>query len=658
MNIPQRSATAMFPDKEKTNKIEHAGFQKIQCALVLSFCFFLAPELFAQDFISEWTFDEPATQITFSAQTDGQVNYTWSTSPSGNSGSGSFTRTLPTEVTLSDLEIETDDVVTIAMEPQNLERFFMGYGEDSDHLTDVVQWGAVEWTSMHNTFSGCENLIISANDNPNLANVTDMTSMFSGATIFNEDISDWDVSNVTMLYYLFYNAVQFNQDLNSWDVSSVTLMNSTFFNAAAFNGDITGWDVSNVNDMSNMFRGAESFNRDIGGWTLSDDVVLSSMFAGAVTFNQDISGWNFSNVIYMGGMFHGAESFNQDIGNWDVSGITVMKRVFSEAVSFNQDIGNWDVSSVEDMTDMFNDADSFNQDIGGWDVSNVLDMEGMFGNNDAFNQDIGDWDVSNVLFMRDMFGNATVFNADIGGWDVSAVVNMNDMFAEAESFNQDIGDWDVSGVEEMEKMFYEALAFNQDIGGWDVSNVEEMRDMFSEAEAFNQNLGNWILHPDVELNRSLEHSGMDCDNYSATLIGWRANNPGVTGKTLGAEDLEYGTNAAAARDSLITEQGWNIEFDTPSGEVCDGVTSVYALNAYNNERIDIYPNPTMDKVIISGTITDLEQITLLNLQGQDITDKSRITTNSSTQKEIDLSRLGAGLYVVRTATALKMVVKQ
>jgi hypothetical protein len=42
--------------------------------------------LWGSDFITQWTFSAGATQIRFSALTEGgAVNYTWTASPSGNS---------------------------------------------------------------------------------------------------------------------------------------------------------------------------------------------------------------------------------------------------------------------------------------------------------------------------------------------------------------------------------------------------------------------------------------------------------------------------------------------------------------------------------------------------------------------------------------------
>ena len=46
---------------------------------------------------------------------------------------------------------------------------------------------------------------------------------------------------------MFYKSV-FNGDISQWNVSNVTDMSSMFYKSA-FNGDISNWDVSNVRDM-------------------------------------------------------------------------------------------------------------------------------------------------------------------------------------------------------------------------------------------------------------------------------------------------------------------------------------------------------------------------------------------------------------------------
>ena len=54
---------------------------------------------------------------------------------------------------------------------------------------------------------------------------------------------------------MFGSQTIFNRDISAWDVSSVTNMRGMFNAAASFNGDISSWDVSSVTDMSGMFGG-------------------------------------------------------------------------------------------------------------------------------------------------------------------------------------------------------------------------------------------------------------------------------------------------------------------------------------------------------------------------------------------------------------------
>ncbi|MBK9016245.1 MAG: DUF285 domain-containing protein [Saprospiraceae bacterium] len=169
--------------------------------------------------------------------------------------------------------------------------------------------------------------------------------------------------------------------------------------------------------------------------------------------------------------------------------------------------------------------------------------------------------------MTKMFLRAFAFNQPIGDWNTANVTNMSEMFFFAASFNQPIGDWNTANVTNMDAMFLLADDFNQPIGDWNTANVTNMFQMFEGATSFNQPIGDWTLNPAVDLSDMLSNCGMDCDNYSATLIGWSGNPVTPNGRSLGADGRQYGTNAVAARNNLIAK-GWTISGDAPSGQNC------------------------------------------------------------------------------------------
>ena len=157
-------------------------------------------------------------------------------------------------------------------------------------LKSIDQWGDIEWTSMEDAFKGASGMTYGATDAPDLSRVTDMSSMFSGATLFDGDISEWDVSRVTNMELMFANAFDFNQPLNSWNVSRVTNMESMFANAFDFNQPLNSWNVSRVTNMESMFANA-AFNHPLDSWDVSAVTDMGSMFSGASSFEQNLGSW-------------------------------------------------------------------------------------------------------------------------------------------------------------------------------------------------------------------------------------------------------------------------------------------------------------------------------------------------------------------------------
>jgi len=205
----------------------------------------------------------------------------------------------------------------------NLTHFGRMYYDNSEKLTKVISFGDIGITDLSYAFHYANNLTEVPTSIP--SEITNLSFMFFGASVFNQDIGSWDVSSVTNMKYMFCFAYNFNQNIGSWNVSSVT-------------------------DMRGMFSHASDFNQDIGNW-------------------------NVGSVTNMYNMFSLASDFNQNIGNWNVSSVTNMKEMFSNASSFNQNIGTWDVSSVTDMDLMLNLATlsecNYNDLFNGWSNQNL-----------------------------------------------------------------------------------------------------------------------------------------------------------------------------------------------------------------------------------------------------------------------------------------------
>ena len=402
-------------------------------------------------------------------------------------------------------------------------RIYFNNGGDKLKLRNVTQWGNIAWTNFNKAFYGCTQLNITATDIPLLGGVSDMGQMF-----------------------MFCSTLNGPANIGSWNTATVTKMNDMFNWATVFNQNIGNWNTASVTNMASMFSKAIAFNQNVGNWNTGAVTDMNYMFYEATAFNQNIGGWNTGSVTNMDGMFQLASVFNQNIGSWNTAAVTNMRNMFNQASSFNQSIGSWNTGAVTDMSNMFNKAVVFNQNIGSWNIGSVLDM-------------------------TQMFAEATAFNQNIGNWNTGSVERMNAMFRQATAFNQDIGNWDTSSVWIMLNMFLQATSFNQDISNWDISAVISMEAMFKDATAFNQNMAPWAdnLNPNVALGSFFggifDNCGMSVANYDATLTGFNAHGP--TGITMGALNMYYCNEGAAARANLVLSvanggKGWVITGDT------------------------------------------------------------------------------------------------
>ncbi len=448
------------------------------------------------------------------------------------------------------LDLGSAGIHTIAIRPnivnneENELQIRFANGNNPGKLTTIENWGTIIWKSMNQAFQGCSNMNIAPTAGvPNLSKVTDMSSMFEGATNFNSNLSTWNVTNITNMSGMFSNATYFNSNLSAWNVAGVTDMSSMFegtnfygnlntwnvanvinmsgmfSNATYFNSNLSTWNVANVTDMSSMFEGT-SFNGNLNTWNVANVINMSSMFQDAESFNGDVSTWNVANVANMSAMFKGAANLNNNLSTWNVANVTDMSSMF-ENTGFNGNLSVWNVANVTSMSRMFYGTGNFTGDLSIWNVANVTDMSSMFESAVSFNGNLSAWDVSKVTNMDSMFYKASVFNGNVSAWNVANVTNMNSMFSNAPNFNGDVSTWNVAKVTDMNSMFLSASAFNGNLSTWNVSKVADMNFMFAFASDFDSDISTWNVANAADMRLMfLNTPGFSKQNYEKLLSGW------------------------------------------------------------------------------------------------------------------------------------------
>lgn len=130
-----------------------------------------------------------------------------------------------------------------------------GWQFDNDIYQSKLQYiDTLEWTGLYITtnaaFSGCSNYTgkIIAKGAPTIT-TTDLSYSFADCSLFNGNISNWDIVNVENLDYMFSKAYSFDKILASWNVSSLRTADNFLsggsgeysFTTNSYDKTILGW---------------------------------------------------------------------------------------------------------------------------------------------------------------------------------------------------------------------------------------------------------------------------------------------------------------------------------------------------------------------------------------------------------------------------------
>ena len=454
------------------------------------------------EFITVWETTTAGESITIPTATNATYDYTidWGDGSAVESGqTGNATHTYATAGKY--------DVSITGTFP----RIYFNDTGDKTKILEVKQWGSQAWTSMEGAFYGCNSLNITANDVPDLSNVTSLKNMFREASLQTANtVGDWDTSSVTSMENMFHRAAAFNQDIGSWDTSNVTIMDSMFNGATAFDQDLSNWDISAITTIFGIFNqvtlSTANYDSMLDSWSKQAVRIiytLSEVAVNTVTLEKPVEqslrarvGALMTEVrtlllfvtrlllSWLGKPPRTGESitiptFTGETYDYTVDwgdGSAVESGQTGNATHTYATAGKYDVSITGTFPRIyFNNTGDKTKilEVKQWGSQAWTSMEGAFYGCNSLNITANDVpDLSNVTSLKNMFREASLQTANtVGDWDTSSVTSMENMFHRATAFNQDISSWDTSNVTIMDSMFNGATAFDQDLSNWDISAI-------------------------------------------------------------------------------------------------------------------------------------------------------------------------------------------
>jgi len=479
--------------------------------------------------------------------------------------------------------------------------------DDNDAMiTEIVNWGTIEWLDFSNSFEGCINLTIASDAGvPNLLGAKNLSNAFYGCTSLNSDGNweNWNTSTITNLSGMFEGCSGFNGNISGWNISNVTDMNSMFSGASAFNVDVSGWSTNNVANMNSLFKDTNAFNYSLENWNISSVSNIEGMFENAngystSNFDATMTGWYSGS--YPSGLNLGVVTPTYCLANaiildlvenhgWNIQanlssdcdgvfsfdivipagGASFTLPTLTSSYTYNYFINWGDGTFVNNATTQL--SHSFSNDTGA-DLTYTISIEGTFPAMDFYANrsvtnplmitQINNWgDMEWESFEGAYRGcsNLTI-SPDAGVPDLSNATSLEYAFYDCAFLNSDAGweNWDVSTITNMTETFYGATNFNGDISGWNVSNVTNMSALFKNTDEFDQPLENWNIGSVVSMLNIFENANAYYfENFDNALIAWAAATTIPTNIDMGTIKPEY-CDSADAITELTTNHGWTI----------------------------------------------------------------------------------------------------
>jgi len=177
-----------------------------------------------------------------------------------------------------------------------------------------LNWNMTKNITMLNMFQNAYNFNQTTNFsfsmNINISNCFGSNFSFNNGDYINTSLIpfSWSIPFLISITSLFSGARSFNQNVNSLNVSSLTTLQTVFSSASNYNNgnQPLTWSAPLCTVFTQMFQNAFMFNQPMTNLVNTSGVsncVMQSMLSGARMFNQNLNSWNLENVVNLQSCF-------------------------------------------------------------------------------------------------------------------------------------------------------------------------------------------------------------------------------------------------------------------------------------------------------------------------------------------------------------------
>jgi len=381
-----------------------------------------------------------------------------------------------------------------------------------ENIIGIDQLSFPNASSAESMFRRCE-LFNQPITNLNLSKCDNFNYMFNGCKMFNQPIPNTfgqDVEYIQNLQYMFSNCRKFNQDiiflLNNitLDTSLYCFLSScyefnqsinniifpknsraAFIDCHKFEGNgLETCDFSNIVNANNLFKSNYLLDINFDNISFENAEDIQYIFSYCRNLDLNFTNMKFDKITNAYYSFYRVNSINyESITNINLENCENIERLFSNydyTVDGIIDFSQFNFTNVKNARSLFIGANLCNDNkVKDIRFENAEKIEGMFSGLKSTDLDLSNFYIApTVTSLSGLFNSANNLKTlNISGWDISNIENISSMFRYCMKLEYvDISDWDVSNIKLAYSLFYRCYHLNIDLSNWTFKNLSTNQD--------------------------------------------------------------------------------------------------------------------------------------------------------------------------------------